>query len=98
MPLTNSVLLACLDALVAVVPREASSVSPEAFAVVSGTPSQLAHAGGMPDPAQIRRIVAACANTMIEFPARGPWRYNGSTRSAVESGRGVGWRFAHRAG
>lgn len=39
----------------------------------------LAHAGGILDAAQIERIIAACANTMIEFSARDPWRYGGLT-------------------
>ena len=39
----------------------------------------LAHAGGILDAAQVRRIVAACPNTMIEFSARDPWRYGGLT-------------------
>lgn len=43
-----------------------------------------AHAGGILDAAQIRRIISACANTMIEFSARDPWRFGGLT---AEDGR-----------
>ena len=39
----------------------------------------LAHAGGILDAVQIERIIAACANTMIEFSARDPWRFGGLT-------------------
>jgi hypothetical protein len=38
-----------------------------------------AHAGGILDATQIRRIIAACDNTMIEFSARDPWRFGGLT-------------------
>ncbi len=38
-----------------------------------------AHAGGNLYPAHIRRIVETCANVMVEFSARDPWRYGGLT-------------------
>jgi len=39
----------------------------------------VAHAGGNLEAAQLRRLVEQCANAMIEFSARDPWRYGGLT-------------------
>jgi predicted TIM-barrel fold metal-dependent hydrolase len=38
-----------------------------------------AHAGGSLHASHIRRVVDQCANVMIEFSARDPWRYGGLT-------------------
>ncbi len=38
-----------------------------------------AHAGGNLYASHIRRVVEQCANVMIEFSARDPWRYGGLT-------------------
>jgi hypothetical protein len=45
----------------------------------AGTRLLLAHAGGVLHASQIRRILDTCANVMIEFSARDPWRYGGLT-------------------
>jgi hypothetical protein len=39
----------------------------------------VAHAGGNLQAAQMRRVIERCANAMIEFSARDPWRYGGLT-------------------
>jgi hypothetical protein len=39
----------------------------------------LAHAGGILDADQVRRILDVCDNVMVEFSARDPWRYGGLT-------------------
>ena len=44
-----------------------------------GTMLALAHAGGVLDASQVRRIIDACDNVVVEFSARDPWRYGGLT-------------------
>ena len=38
-----------------------------------------AHAGGNLEATHIRRLIEACAQVMVEFSARDPWRYGGLT-------------------
>jgi len=50
----------------------------------------VAHAGGNLQAGHVRRLVEQCANAMIEFSARDPWRYGGLTGA---DGRLLpGWR------